>query len=97
MTLKSKNRMLLSLFVLAFTLIPIGCVYLSEAIASIVGCSVGEASTQSCELLGIDIGGLLYMLFVSGWLGIITIPVGGISTIVLFIMALSSWNDTEII
>lgn len=92
-----KKRILLSLVALVFTLIPVGCVYLSEAIASVVGCSVSEATVESCDFLGIDIGRLIYMFFVSGWLGIITFPVGGITTIVLFLMALSSWNDTEII
>ena len=95
MTLKSKNRLVLSFVSLCFTLIPVACVYLSATLSDALNCTVNEASSSGCLVFGIDIGDLLYTLFVSGWLGIITFPVGGLATIVFFVLALNSWNDTE--
>ena len=96
MTSKSKKRLLFSFASLCFTLFPVICVYLSTALSGAFGCNVNEANSYNCVVLGIDIGNFLYVLFVSGWLGIITFPIGGLATVVFFILALNSWNDTEI-
>jgi hypothetical protein len=36
-----------------------------------------EASVHRCVILGIDIGGLLALMFVAGWFALATIPLGG--------------------
>ncbi len=96
MTPKSKRRMRLSLTVFVISILPFICVLLSDIISSSIGCSVNEASAENCYLWGMDISDVLYSLFVSGWLGLITIPLGCMVAFVLFIMALISWNDTEV-
>lgn len=96
MTLKSKNRLILSFASLCFTLIPVAFVYLSTILSDALGCKVNEADSTACIVGGIDIGNFLYSLFVSGWLGIITFPIGSLATIIFFVLALNSWNDTEI-
>jgi len=95
-TLKSKNRLVLAVVSLVITLFPIICIYLASFLSTVSGCKTDESGTYPCIVGGFDIGGLLYVLGTSGWLAIITFPVGGIATIVLLIMALNSWNETEI-
>ena len=96
-TLKSKKRLVLSFYSLLFTLLPIGLVATSSYGASLIGCEINESGASNCLILGIDLGNFLYAMFVSGWLGIITFPIGGLATITFFVLALNSWNDTEIL
>lgn len=59
-----------------FALLPVAAVLLASLLATIAGCNVNEGGAEACSLLGLDIGGLLYMLFVSGWFALITLPIG---------------------
>ena len=61
---------------LVFGLLPMICVAISSSIATLGGCTLHEGYTNPCVFLGIDFGGLLYAFFVSGWFGLVTIPIG---------------------
>jgi hypothetical protein len=45
-------------------------------IGELLGCTVNEAGAHPCTLLGVDIGTILGLLFVFGWLALITLPLG---------------------
>ena len=67
---------------------PILGVILSQTVAAALHCQVDEGSFHPCLYGGRDIGGVLYDLFVLGWLMILTIPI-------LFI-ALLTWVGVAI-
>lgn len=50
------------------------------------GCTLNEAGYHPCVVNGIDWGDWLGAAFVSGWLGLITIPVGIATLLVIGIM-----------
>lgn len=53
---------------------PLLGVLVSSELASALGCPLNEGGTHPCLLLGMDIGDLLYTLFVLGWLMLVTAP-----------------------
>lgn len=57
--------------------------FLASVIASAHDCRLNEATVHSCVVLGIDLGGMLYVLFVMTWFGLVTLPLGA--------MALTGW------
>lgn len=57
---------------------PIILVWLVKLIATLNGCSLNEELAQSCIVAGVDIGGFLYSLLLSGWYLFITFPVGAV-------------------
>jgi hypothetical protein len=61
---------------LGIGILPFFLAMLSELIASILGCTVNESKSHSCMIIGLDIGELLYAMFVAVWLFFISIPVG---------------------
>jgi hypothetical protein len=61
--------------VVAGCLLPILAVLVATALASIGHCDLDEGSVHPCILLGHDFGGVLYPMFVSGWFGLMTLPV----------------------
>ncbi len=63
--------------IVSFALMPILSVMASIGAASVAGCQLDEASAHRCVVLGIDIGGLLALMFVAGWFALATIPLGG--------------------
>ena len=65
-----------------YAILPILSVLVASALATIGGCDVNEGSAQACMLLGMDIGGLLYTLFVSGWFAFITVPQGFVGLVI---------------
>lgn len=58
----------------ALCLLPLAGALLSAIIAGVAGCELSESGPQACEVLGVDIGGFLATLFVSGWLAMVSIP-----------------------
>jgi threonine/homoserine efflux transporter RhtA len=60
----------------AFALFPLICALISLSIADAAGCRVDEAGSYPCIIFGTDIGESLGFLFVFGWLGMATIPLG---------------------
>lgn len=66
-------------FILLFALAPVGSVLLTAALAKACGCRVDEGSAHPCKCCGVDIGGLLYAGGVTGWLALVTLPLGGLA------------------
>jgi hypothetical protein len=50
----------------------------SGAAAHALGCQVDEGSEHACMILGLDWGSFFNVLFVTGWLTILTLPLGAI-------------------
>jgi hypothetical protein len=70
------------ILILLFAGLPVICVVISMAVANVLGCTLNEGDVHPCPFLGVDVGGLLYDLFVSGWFGLLTIPAGVILLLV---------------
>jgi hypothetical protein len=66
----------------SWTIFPVVCVLVVIAISTIFGCQVNEGSPMPCLVFGVEIGKTLYTLGVMGWLGIVTLPTGGLALIV---------------
>lgn len=77
----------LVLISVVFGLFPLLIALLAILIANLCGCRLDEAEAGKCVVFGKDIGGLLYGMFVFGWMGMIT---GGIG--VLGVMAGAIWG-----
>jgi hypothetical protein len=65
--------------IVSWMVFPVVCVLIATAISAIFGCTVTESSPEPCIVFGIDMGRMLHILAVMGWLGIITLPSGGIA------------------
>lgn len=59
-----------------FAFTPMFFVILSIILANLNGCTVNEGSVNPCSMFGVEVGGLLYAMFVSGWYSFFTIPAG---------------------
>jgi hypothetical protein len=68
-----------------YTLAPVLSVLISSGIAMALGAQLDEANNHPAYLLGVDIGGLLSVMFVLGWLALVTIPTGLIALVVFTI------------
>jgi hypothetical protein len=58
----------------AINLLPIASVVASVLIASQAGCAVDEGGVHPCIIQGFDYGEALGVMFVLGWLSLITVP-----------------------
>jgi hypothetical protein len=65
--------------ILVIAILPVISVSLTYGIASALGCSVNEGGATPCPFMGIDLGETLVTMMVLGWLGLITLPVGGVA------------------
>lgn len=82
MTTQTIRRMLfwLTALLLLAAFAPILSVFAADLIAGALGCELNEGTAHACVVLGIDIGELLYAMFVVGWLALLTVPLfGGIA------------------
>ncbi|MGF9561991.1 hypothetical protein [Neorhizobium sp. JUb45] len=68
--------------ILLFALFPLISALTSISVADAAGCRVDEAGSYPCIIFGTDIGELLAFLFVLGWLGMATVPLGFICFLV---------------
>lgn len=55
-------------------LLPFLPVFLATSLAALLGCELHEGGARECSVLGLDIGGFLYPLFMSGWFALLTLP-----------------------
>lgn len=55
---------------------PLLMMFAAAWIASLAGCHLDEGSAHMCVILGSDRGEMLYTMFVSGWMTILTLPLG---------------------
>ena len=71
-----------AIFCALFAIVPILNVLLGSFLGKITGCtSLNEGSVEGCIAFGMDISSQIYQLFVSGWYGVITLPIGAIALI----------------
>jgi hypothetical protein len=54
----------------------------ASLLAAILGCQLDESDVHPCPILGIDIGGGLYMLGMLFWFGLFALPVAAIGFLV---------------
>lgn len=69
------------LSVIGICLLPIVSVLLVGLVANSLGCRVDEGSVHPCIFCGIDIGPVLYVMGVSGWFMLVSLPVAAITSI----------------
>jgi uncharacterized protein YqgC (DUF456 family) len=55
-------------------LLPLLAILVTATVAGVLGCEVNEGGPTPCVVYGTDIGGLLSSLMVTGWFGLLTIP-----------------------
>jgi hypothetical protein len=80
-----------------FAASPLISAFLAGGIASALGCpTLNEGSTITCQFMGTDIGETLTGMFVLGWLGFVTLPIGGFLLIgwfvVLCLVRVATWR-----
>lgn len=68
--------------IILYSLGPLLCVLISCAIASATGSRLDEAGVHPCMIHGVDFGGVLSTLFVSGWFMFLTIPSGFLAILI---------------
>lgn len=71
---------------LIFAVLPLIGMLAAGGLAGIGGCELNEGDVNSCILLGLDIGGPLYFLFVAGWFVFFTMPAGVLAAIVSLVV-----------
>lgn len=71
---------------------PLLSAFFASWIAEANGCLLNEGSTNACVVAGADVGGMLYTMFVMGWLMLLTIwliPAGLVVLIIAIIQRLT--------
>ena len=84
---KLKKALLYHLYIIVLALLPFILSMLAGFIGVCMQCNINEAGTDRCVRVGISFGTILNPLAVLGWLGIITIPLGLIATVILALVA----------
>jgi hypothetical protein len=76
-------------FVLIFLVAaaPLISAFIAGGIASALGCTLNEGGVSPCPFMGTDIGETLVVMFVLGWLALVTLPYGAIALAVWFVAA----------
>jgi len=64
--------------VILVCLAPLLGVLVALGVTKLTGCTVHEGFANPCFVLGLDVGGILYALAVSGWALLATLPLAGI-------------------
>ena len=86
--LSARGIFIAYLVIVLFAAAPILSVVIASGIAHAYGARLDEAGSHPCVVHGVDIGGLLYDMFVAGWFMLLTIPLGLLSILALTIMVL---------
>lgn len=68
---------------------PLAGVLFSGLFAEYFGCTLNEAGTHPCVVAGIDWGGALSLMFVAGWLMLVTWP--------LMLLTFAAWVALAIV
>ncbi len=69
-----------------FAIFPILSVLAASGLSTIGGCELNEGDVNACSVLGIEMGGLLYTMFVMGWFALVTLPYGGLVAVIGLIL-----------
>ncbi|KQT48317.1 hypothetical protein ASG47_08160 [Devosia sp. Leaf420] len=67
---------LVLIVILLIALGPVISVIISSSVASANGCNLNEGGVNVCMVGGTDMGDMLYTMFVMGWFGLLTLPLG---------------------
>ncbi len=73
-------------------LLPLLAILVTAAIAGVAGCEVNEGGPMPCVVYGTDIGGSLSSLMVTGWFGLMTIPLLMLLVAVWALLEAYVWN-----
>jgi hypothetical protein len=85
-----RRLMILALaLILLFGALPLLAAFSAFAIAGSLGCRLNEGSIHPCLFLGRDVGDMLYTMLVSGWFGMLTIPLAGTALVIWLVIALA--------
>jgi hypothetical protein len=87
--LSARGKVIIFVGLLLFTVSPILSAMTASGIARLCGSRLDESGVHPCIILGVDAGGLLYRMFVAGWLAMFTIPFGLLLTVAITIQMLS--------
>lgn len=68
--------------IVLFAFAPLISAFSASAIADAHGCALDEGGVHPCLIGGTDYGETLSFMFVLGWFGLITIPLGALAAIV---------------
>lgn len=68
------------ILLLAFA--PLISAFSASAIADANGCALDEGGVHPCVIGGTDYGETLSVMFVLGWLGLVSLPLGALAAIV---------------
>jgi hypothetical protein len=60
---------------------------IAGGIASALGCSVNEGGASGCIFMGTDVSESLLVMFVLGWLALVTLPFGAIAFVIWLVVA----------
>lgn len=72
----ARKTLLIYFALLAWTFTPILSVLLAGFIADLIGATLNESEAHPSIVMGFDIGGILYSMFVFGWFAMVTLPTG---------------------
>lgn len=77
--------------ILFWTVLPFLSILLSGLIAKMFGIkNVNEGSAPHCIFMGINVGKIVFQLFVGGWYSLITLPTG-IMALFIYTLYLIIW------
>ncbi len=76
------------LLILLFGAAPLLSALSAGALAHAFDCRLDEGSVHSCMAFGLDLGDMLYTMFVLGWFGMMTLPLAAAALVVWAAVAL---------
>ncbi|MCD2174656.1 hypothetical protein [Rhizobium sp. C4] len=71
-----------AVLIILFACGPILSALLASTIADIQGCALDEGGVHPCMIGGADYGETLSVMFVLGWFGLVTLPLGALAAVV---------------
>ena len=74
---------------------PVISMVFSIWIAGSLGCKLDEGDAHVCLFAGVDIGGLLYDMFVMAWFGLLTIPLSTLGLAACAIWAIITVRESR--
>jgi hypothetical protein len=72
--------------VIIVCVLPFASLMLSLAVAKLGNCALDEGSVHPCVIAGVDLGPVLYDMFVLTWLGLLTLPLLAFSVLLWIIV-----------
>ena len=72
--------------IVVLAIAPVLSAFIAGGIASANDCTLNEGSIHTCMIAGSDWGNALYTMFVMGWLGMLTLPLGAMAILALVLV-----------